>query len=80
MPGLREEVISIICNEWPNGETALNPATLCEQLQNAGVSVSEAEVRLELEHLTDHRDIEISLEPGGTAGPTVTGVRPGFCP
>jgi hypothetical protein len=74
MPGLHEEVIAIICEKWPNGEEALNPATICERLQKTGVSVSEADVRLELEHLADHRDITISLEP------TVTGVNPELCP
>jgi hypothetical protein len=77
MPGLREEVISIICKEWPKGDTALNPATICARLLGEGVRVSEAEVQLELEHLADHGDITTSPEPGG---PTVASVREGLCP
>ncbi len=36
MPGLRERVISIICEEWPNGEHALDHATISERLKSAG--------------------------------------------
>jgi hypothetical protein len=81
MPGLREQVVLIICQEWPKGDIALNPATISGRLQqSAGYSsATEAEVRLELEHLTDHGFITTSVVPDGTTDPTVTSVRPDLC-
>ena len=80
MPGLRERVISIICEEWPNGENALTHATISERLKSAGVEASDGAVRQLLFQLSDRRDITLSSEPGGTAGPTVVGVSPELCP
>ena len=80
MPGLRERVIAIICEEWPKGEMALSPVPIRERLQSACKSVSEAEVRLELQHLAEDDDIKVSLDPGGATGPNVGGVREGLCP
>ena len=59
---------------------ALNPLSIRERLQSAGESVSEAEVRLELQHLAEDDDIKVSLDPGGATGPNVGGVREGLCP
>jgi hypothetical protein len=80
MPVLRERVISIICEEWPNGENALDRATISERLKGAGVRASDGAVRQMLFQLSDHRDITLSAEPGGLAGPTIVGVRPDLCP
>ena len=80
MPGLRERVISILCEEWPNGESALDHATITERLKSAGAEAPEGAVRQVLFQLSDRRDITLSSEPGGTAGPTVVGVRPELCP
>jgi hypothetical protein len=85
MPGLREEVISIICEEKTkektNGSIALNPEAISERLTRAGVEASESEVRLVLYQLRAHHDIELAVEPGAKATAlTVTGVRPGLCP
>jgi hypothetical protein len=80
MPGLREQVVLIICQEWPKQEIELNPATISERLQSAGYSsATEAEVRLELEHLAQHRNIKLAWEPGGTDVPTVAAVHPELC-
>jgi hypothetical protein len=80
MPGLSEYVISIICEEWPKRDIALNPATISERLRSADVSASEDEVRLELQHLADNNRIKTAVEPGDPAGPTVADVHPGLCP
>jgi hypothetical protein len=79
MPELREKVMSIICEEWPEGDIPLNPTTIRQRLRKAGVRTSEGEVRLRLEQLRRHCDINTSLEPGGPDAPTVVGVNPELC-
>jgi hypothetical protein len=72
MPGLREEVISIICEEWPKRETRetpLNATTISERLKKAGGSASEAEVQLELRHLVDQRLITLDAMTVGSVSP-----------
>ena len=47
MLALREEIISIICEEWQKGqdrETEVNAAMISEQLQKGGASATAAEV------------------------------------
>ena len=47
MLGLREKIISIICEEWQKGqdrETEVNAAMISEQLQKGGASATAAEV------------------------------------
>ena len=41
VPGLREEIISIICEEWPNSDDELNQVAIDERLEDAGVVASE---------------------------------------
>jgi hypothetical protein len=45
MPGLREEIISIICEEWPNADDELNEFAIQERLEDAGVVASEDDVQ-----------------------------------
>ena len=87
MPGLREQVISIVCEEWANpenevrsGTTNVPSATVYERLRTSGVEVSADEVHQELVHLAEHGDIDLALEPGQEAGPTIDGVRSELCP
>jgi hypothetical protein len=80
MPGLREEVISIICEEWAKGadrEIPLNAASISERLQKAGGTASESEVQLELSHLIDHGFITQVAEPSSTTD--VASVKPELC-
>ena len=83
MPGLREKVISIICEEWQKGqdrEIELNAATISERLQQDGVAeASEDAVRLELTHLVDQRLIATGAEPPGTDDRPVRHVSPELC-
>jgi hypothetical protein len=92
MPGLRERVISILCEEWwpdhPDNELdradkELDSATIYERLKGAGgddPSVTEVEVRQVLLQLSDHDDIKLVLEPGRESGPVVAYVDPELCP
>jgi hypothetical protein len=87
MPGLREQVISIICEEWANpdnevrsGTIYVPSATIYERLRSNGVEVSQDEVQRELHHLAGHGDITLVFEPGRGAGPTIAGVSSELCP
>ncbi len=87
MPGLREQVISIICEEWANpdnevrsGTIYVPSTTIYERLRSNGVEVSQHEVHLELQHLASHGDITLVFEPGQEAGPTIAGVSSELCP
>jgi hypothetical protein len=67
MLALREEIISIICEEWQKGqdrETEVTAAMISEQLQKAGGSATAAEVQLELESLVGQGLITLEAEPG----------------
>jgi hypothetical protein len=82
MPSLRDEVIAIICDEWPkreDRETPLDAETISELLQKAGGSATEAEVQLELEHLAGHHQITLEAEPGKLGPPGVGSVSPELC-
>jgi hypothetical protein len=82
MPALREKIISIICEEWQKAEdreTPLDAATISEQLGQAGVIVSDAEVQLELERLVGHEQIILEAEPGRVGLPVIVWVNPELC-
>jgi Fe2+ or Zn2+ uptake regulation protein len=81
MPGLREKVISIICEEeWPDPDNDVSSVTVYEKLKSAGEDTTESEVRQVLIQLSEHGDIKLTLEPSRGAGPVVFDVRPGLCP
>jgi hypothetical protein len=87
VPGLREQVISIICEEWANpdnevrsGTIYVPSATIYERLRSNGVEASEDDVRQELQHLAGHGDITLMFEPSRGAGPTIADVSPKLCP
>ncbi len=87
MPGLREQVISIICEEWANPDNEIRSGTIYvpsttvyERLRSNGVEVSQDEVGLELQHLASHGDITLVFEPSKEAGPTIAGVSSELCP
>ena len=80
MPGLRERIISIICQEWAKGEdreTPLNAATISEQGQKAGGSAfrsrSPARAKVPRRSAPYHT---LAAEPGTT---TVGSVIPELC-
>lgn len=82
MPALGEKIISIICEEWQKAEdreTPLDAATISEQLGQAGVIVSDAEVQLELERLVGHEQIILEAEPGRVGLPVIVWVNPELC-
>ena len=83
MPGLRDEVIAIICEEWQKGqdtETPLDAAMISKRLQEAGVSATEAEVQLELEPLVGQGLITLEAEQDRLGPPAVVSVSPELCP
>ncbi len=87
MPGLREKVISIICEAWANpdnevrsGTIYVPSATIYERLRSNGIEVSQHEVHLELQHLASHGDITLVFEPSQEAGPTIADVSSELCP
>jgi hypothetical protein len=82
MPALREEVISIICEEWQKGqdrEAEVNAAMISERLQKDDGSATEAEVQLELESLAGQGAITLEAEPGRLGPPDVVRVNPDLC-
>jgi hypothetical protein len=78
--GLREEIISIICKEWPNDEDELNQVAIHERLEAAGVEASEEDVRHVLFQLENHQDIRLAGEPGAPGRWAVVSVDPKLCP
>ncbi len=78
MRGLREEIISIICKEWPNSEDELNEVAIHERLVVAGVEASEDDVRQVLLQLSDHQNITLVVDP--RSGLVVQDVGPELCP
>ncbi len=87
MPGLREQVISIICEEWANPDNEVRSGTIYvpsptiyERLRSNGVEVSEDEVRQVLYQLVAHHDITLVLEPDRGPGPIIAGVSSELCP
>ena len=80
MLGLRERVIAVICEEWPNPDNEVNSSTIYERLKRDGDDALEAEVRQVLFQLSDHLDITLALDPGRGYGPVITDVDPELCP
>jgi hypothetical protein len=80
MLGLRERVIAVICEEWPNPHNEVNSSTIYERLKRDGDGASEDEVRQVLFQLSDHLDITLALDPGRGSGPVVVDVDPELCP
>ena len=79
MRGLREEIISIFCGEWPNSEDELNQVAIHERLEVAGVEASENDVQHVLLQLSDHDDIRLATEAGAPGGLAVVYVDPKLC-
>jgi hypothetical protein len=80
MPGLREEVISIICEEWQKGqdrETEVNAAMISERLQKGDGGATESQVKQELHHLADQGLVTLAVDRPDT--PAVVRVRPELC-
>jgi hypothetical protein len=80
VPGLREEIISIICEEWPNSDDELNEVAIHDRLEVAGVGASQDGVQETLLQLSDHNDIRLAGEPGAPGGLAVDYVDPELCP
>jgi Fe2+ or Zn2+ uptake regulation protein len=79
-PGLREKIIAIICEEWPDPDKEIGADTIFERLQSEGGEASEQVVRDVLLQLADHGDIDlvIATEPP-TTYMTIHGVRQELC-
>jgi hypothetical protein len=58
---LREKIIAIICEEWPNSDNELEATAKSERLQSQGVETSEQAVRVVLLQLADHKYIGLAL-------------------
>jgi hypothetical protein len=95
VPVLREEIISIICEEWPNSDEELNEVAseewpnsdeelnevaIHERLKVAGVGASQDGVLEVLLQLSDHEYIRLAGEPGAPGGLAVVYVDPELCP
>ena len=80
VPVLREEIISIICEEWPNNDDELNELAIHERLKVAGVGASQDGVLEVLFQLSDHEYIRLAGEPGAPGGVAVVYVDPELCP
>ena len=95
MPVLREEIISIICEEWPNSDDELNEVAseewpnsddelnevaIHERLKVAGVGASQDGVLEVLLQLSDHEYIRLAGEPGAPGGLSVVDVDLELCP
>jgi hypothetical protein len=81
MTSLRERVIAIICEKWPNPDNEVLSATICELLQSGDGAVSAHDVLEVLLQLADHGDITLGgLEASRGTDSTVVGVDPKLCP
>ncbi len=80
-PGLREKIVAIICEEWPNPDKEIDATTIFERLQSEGVAASELAVLDVLLQLADHGDIDLVLanDPPTTDDMTIRGVRQELC-
>ena len=80
MPGLREEVIAVICEEWQKGQDRENEVTapmISERLQKDGGSATAAQVKQELIHLADKGAIRLAVDRPDT--PAIVRVNPDLC-
>ncbi len=79
-PGLREKIIAIICEEWPDRDKEISATTIFERLQSEGVEASEQAIHDVLVQLARHGDIDLVI---ATAPPTtymtIHGVRQELC-
>ncbi len=78
---LREKVIAIICEEWPNPDNQLESTNISERLKSEGVEVPEAALHDVLRQLADHGDIQLMFgtSPTHSTGMTIRGVRRELC-
>ena len=60
-PGLREKIIAIFCEEWPNPDNEIAALTIFERLQSEGVKASVLDVHNALFHLVQHGEIGLNL-------------------
>ena len=60
-PGLREKIIDIICEEWPNPDNQIHAATIFGRLQSEGVEASVLAVHNVLFQMSQHREIALNL-------------------
>jgi hypothetical protein len=81
-PGLREKVIAIICEEWPNMDNEVPSAAIFERLINDGEEVSEEALGDVLDHLAGqgHITLVIDSTPPPSVGRTILGVSSELCP
>jgi Fe2+ or Zn2+ uptake regulation protein len=59
-PGLREKIVAIICEEWPNPDNQIAAATIFKHLQSEGVEASEQDVHNVLFQLVQQGVIGLS--------------------
>jgi hypothetical protein len=60
-PGLREKIVAIICDEWPNPDNEIAALTIFERLQSGGVEASVLAVHDVLFQLAQHGEIVLNL-------------------
>ena len=60
-PGLREKIVAIICEEWPNPDNQIAAATIFERLQSEGVGASVLDVHNALFQLVQQGVIGLNL-------------------
>ena len=60
-PGLREKIIDIICEEWPNQDNKIAAATIFGRLQSEGVEASVLAVHNALYQLGQRGEIVLNL-------------------
>jgi Fe2+ or Zn2+ uptake regulation protein len=58
--GLREQIVAIICEEWPNSDREIEATTIFERLQSEGVEASEQDVHNVLFQLVQQGVIGLS--------------------
>jgi Fe2+ or Zn2+ uptake regulation protein len=59
--GLREQMVAIICEEWPNPDNQIAAATIFKHLQSEGVEASEQDVHNVLFQLVQQGVIGLNL-------------------
>jgi hypothetical protein len=60
-PGLRDKIIDIICEEWPNPDNQIAAATIFGRLQSEGVEASVLAVHNSLYQLGRRGEIVLNL-------------------
>ncbi len=60
-PGLREQIVAIICEEWPNPDNQIAAATIFERLHSEGVGASVLDVHDALFQLVQQGVIGLNL-------------------